>query len=227
MQAMQAGQQATVQVPMVAVQALPPAFKAVLPAHGEPPSVKGLPANDVTLVPAWIAVAKDGGFNPFVVMGEPAKEKTEVTLMIRNVPSEYTPEELLEAIGDWRQFVDFFYMPIDFSNCSNLGYAFVNFHNVEAASAFRRDFDGLRLPLYQHSNKVLAVSEARVQGLHANIERFRNSSVMNKVTEDFKPMLFDKNGERVPFPKPDTEVPPAPGPRFRRQAPHISNRPKP
>merc|ERR1711988_924561 len=128
----------------------------------------------------------------------------------------YRPEELLEAIDDWRMFVDFYYMPVDFNSCTNMGYAFVNFHTIDAADAFRREFDGFRLPLYQDSNKVLAVSEARVQGLQANIDRFRNSSVMVKVSDEYKPMVFDKEGERIPFPKPDAEVRESAGPRFRR-----------
>jgi RNA recognition motif-containing protein len=106
-------------------------------------------------------------------------------------------------------------MPIDFKNHGNLGYAFVNFHDVECAKKFQLHFNGFRLPMYQQSNKVLAVSEARVQGLTANVERFRNSSVMGVLNEEHKPMVFDKDGTQKEFPKPDGQLPAA-GPRFRR-----------
>jgi len=120
------------------------------------------------------------------------------------------------SIKDWRASIDFYYMPIDFKNNCNLGYAFVNFHDPDQALLFKEKFHEFRLPLYQQSNKVLAVSEARVQGLEANVERFRNSSVMGVLKEEFKPMLFDKSGNSIEFPKPDGDLP-ALGPRFRRQ----------
>merc|ERR1719313_2017707 len=135
------------------------------------------------MVPAWVGFAPDGSAQPIVVM----PEKKELTLMVRNIPNKYRPDMLLEEFKIWRQYIDFYYMPIDFKNCGNLGYAFVNFHNVEAATAFRRQYDNTRLPLFQESNKVLAVTDARVQGQHANVERFRNSSVMGVLKDEFKP----------------------------------------
>merc|ERR1719453_2284022 len=169
------------------------------------------------LVQAWVGISADGKTQPIVVMPEPTpqKEVSELTFMVRNIPNKYRPDMLLDVFRDWRQYIDFYYMPTDFKNCGNLGYAFVNFHNVEAAKAFRQQFHGHRLPLFQESNKVLAVSDARVQGKHANVERFRNSSVMGVLQEKYKPLVFDKNGTPQEFPKPDGMIPVA-GPRFRR-----------
>lgn len=135
--------------------------------------------------------------------------------MVRNIPNKYRPSMLLECIAEWRPFIDFYYMPTDFKNNGNLGYAFVNFHDAGAAKRFIQMFNGVQLPLFKQATKVLAVSEARVQGLDANVERFRNSSVMGVLKEEYKPLIFDKNGNSLPFPKPDAELPAA-GPRFRR-----------
>jgi len=144
------------------------------------------------------------------------EESQELTFMVRNIPNLYTPTMLLEEFAEWRQYIDFYYMPIDFKNGGNLGYAFVNFHNVAAAKAFQEKYDGVSLRLFPEFNKVLAVSIARVQGRHANTERFRNSSVMGVLQESFRPMVFDRLGNVTEFPKPDGGMFPSTGPRFRR-----------
>ena len=54
-------------------------------------------------------------------------ESTEVTtMMLRNIPNKYTQNSLLQEINDLG-FVgsfDFFYLPMDVHNRSNVGYAF-------------------------------------------------------------------------------------------------------
>jgi len=156
------------------------------------------------------------GFQP--PARDPSVPLTELTLMLKNIPNKYRPDQMLEEFRGWRQCIDFFYMPIDFKNGCNLGYAFVNFHDVAAAEKFRAHFHDTVLPLHQQTGKVLSVSEARVQGLATNVERFRNSSVMAKgvLKDEYKPQLFDKSGKALPFPEPEGELP-ALGPRFRRQ----------
>jgi len=213
--------QAVPQGPQFNVQTFPSQPFPVNPA--QPTGVPGLQQNgtifqtaqgDVKMVQAWVGISMDGKAQPIVMMPEPV-EVTEMTFMVRNIPNKYRPDVLLEELGKWRQYIDFFYMPTDFKNHGNLGYAFVNFHDVEAAKAFRSELHGRRLREYTESNKVLAVSDARVQGKHANTERFRNSSVMGQLQEKFKPMVFDKHGNQEEFPKPDGVLPAA-GPRFRR-----------
>jgi RNA recognition motif-containing protein len=149
---------------------------------------------------------------------DPSIPITELTLMLKNIPNKYKPDVLLEEFKEFRKYMDFYYLPIDFKNNCNLGYAFLNFHDVEQAEAFKNRFHDHRLPLYQQANKVLQVSEARVQGLDSYIERFKNSSVMadGVLKDEWKPLLFGPGGEIKEFPKPDGDLP-ALGPRFRRQ----------
>eukprot|EP00437_Effrenium_voratum_P035054 CAMPEP_0181463222 /NCGR_PEP_ID=MMETSP1110-20121109/34803_1 /TAXON_ID=174948 /ORGANISM="Symbiodinium sp., Strain CCMP421" /LENGTH=356 /DNA_ID=CAMNT_0023587913 /DNA_START=77 /DNA_END=1145 /DNA_ORIENTATION=+ len=129
-------------------------------------------------------------------------EKT--TVMLRNVPNNYTREMFLAMLDDngFCGRYDFAYLPCDFHRRANLGYAFVNFVNCEVALAAWRRFDGFSewaLP----SQKVCAVSwSGPHQGLEQHVERYRNSPVMHKsVPDEYRPVVF-QNGVRQRFPSP-------------------------
>lgn len=63
----------------------------------------------------------------------------------------------------WPQALyDFFYLPIDFKNKCNLGYAFINFRDPRCISAFFRDFADKRWERF-NSEKVCVVTYARIQ----------------------------------------------------------------
>ncbi|GKV17425.1 hypothetical protein SLEP1_g27939 [Rubroshorea leprosula] len=54
-------------------------------------------------------------------------EDSRTTLMIKNIPNKYTSKMLLAAIDEHcRGTYDFIYLPIDFKNKCNVGYAFIN-----------------------------------------------------------------------------------------------------
>lgn len=132
------------------------------------------------------------------------------TLMLRNLPNNYTRVMLLELLvqttGSAASF-DFLYLPVDFAKDANYGYAFVNFVEHETAEWFRCHFQGFTdwaLP----SCKVGAAEwTSPHQGRAAHVERFRNSPVMHKAVPDrYKPMVFE-DGVRFPFPEPTKRVP--------------------
>ena len=63
---------------------------------------------------------------------ESARGRT--TLMIRNIPNKYNQAMMLDLLNrSYAGQYDFFYLPIDFKNKCNLGYAFVNFNTPESA----------------------------------------------------------------------------------------------
>jgi hypothetical protein len=148
----------------------------------------------------------------------------DTTLMLRNLPNKITQRRLMDRLEAYRYAIDFLYLPTDFKNKCNLGYAFVNFAIGGAAAKFFKEFDGSRMLGFRRSQKVLAVQPARIQGLAANVRRFRNSSVMGVLEDEEKPLLF-RDGVQVPFPKPDGPLPPV-GPRYARDVtnPHEDER---
>lgn len=67
------------------------------------------------------------------------------TIMIRNIPNKYTQAMLLQEIdASYRGAYDFFYLPIDFKNKCNVGYAFINFMDYRRIVPFFREFNGQR-----------------------------------------------------------------------------------
>lgn len=135
---------------------------------------------------------------------EAESQEWRTTVMIRNMPNDYTRDMLLEFV-DSKGFVgtyDFAYLPIDFQTHVGLGYAFVNFVSVELAELCFKTCEGFRnwnVP----SEKVCTVDwSSPTQGLAAHVERYRNSTVMHDTLPDeWKPVLFER-GVRVAFPPP-------------------------
>jgi len=126
------------------------------------------------------------------------------TLMLRNLPSCFSREGLLETL-DSCGFVgkyDFVYLPIDFHSGAGLGYCFVNMINSEQAEHLILHLQGFSDWKGSTSHKVLDVCWSDPhQGLDMLIDRYRNSRVMHgSVPDHYKPVLFE-NGVRVPFPR--------------------------
>jgi hypothetical protein len=216
-------QQQQMQVPMM----VPPAHVPGVPPGMFPmpmPPPPGLNGMHHPMIPVMPGMMQPGmqllGFACVPVQQEkPATADSEfhddITLMLRNLPNKITQVKLLSRLQGYRQSIDFLYLPTDFENKCNLGYAFINFIDGASARRFQQEFNEKKLPGCRRSTKVLAVQPARVQGVSQNVRRFRNSSVMGVLTEEEKPMLF-KNGAQIPFPTPDGPLPPV-GPRYPRE----------
>mmetsp|Transcript_70874 Transcript_70874/g.196901 ORF Transcript_70874/g.196901 Transcript_70874/m.196901 type:complete len:348 (-) Transcript_70874:140-1183(-) len=140
------------------------------------------------------------------------------TVMMRNIPNNYTRELLLELINEhgFENCYDLVYLPVDFKSEVGLGYAFINLTTSQEAERFRWHFQGFR-NWSVLSEKVCEVSWSDVlQGIGSHVERYRNSPVMHEsVPDEWKPAIF-KEGKRVPFPVPTKKIR-APRPWARRQ----------
>ncbi|KAM0893792.1 hypothetical protein ACQ4PT_024894 [Festuca glaucescens] len=130
-------------------------------------------------------------------------EDSRTTLMIKNIPNKYNCKLLLAVIDEnHRGTYDFVYLPIDFKNKCNVGYAFINMTDPQHIIPFYKTFNGKRWEKF-NSEKVASLAYARIQGRSDLISHFRNSSLMNE-DKWCRPILFHKDGpnagDQEPFP---------------------------
>ncbi|XP_022726400.1 LOW QUALITY PROTEIN: protein MEI2-like 4 [Durio zibethinus] len=130
-------------------------------------------------------------------------EDKRTTLMLKNIPNKYTSKMLLAAIDErHRGSYDFIYLPIDFKNKCNVGYAFINMIDPSQIITFYQAFNGKKWEKF-NSEKVASLAYARIQGKAALVAHFQNSSLMNE-DKRCRPILFNTDGpnagDQVPFP---------------------------
>jgi len=130
------------------------------------------------------AVASHGGNQP------------KTTAMLRNIPNRYTQPTLLEEIDKlgFAGEYDFFYLPMDTHNRTNVGYAFINFVSQDQMESFARVFSGSNFKDHS-SQKVARVSPAHVQGFYANVQQFWDRAVTHSRNSQYRPMVV-LNGVR-------------------------------
>jgi hypothetical protein len=132
---------------------------------------------------------------------------TRTSLMVRNIPNKYTQQMLLSEFtehGHGPGTIDFFYLPIDFKNRCNRGYAFINFVDYKDILPFHQRYFGKHWRTF-NSDKICDITYARIQGKAAMLKRFENSALMEK-DDEYKPLVFGSEGpdrgKRIPFPDP-------------------------
>ncbi|XP_050276412.1 protein terminal ear1 homolog [Quercus robur] len=139
------------------------------------------------------------------------------TVMIKNIPNKYSQKLLLnmldnhcihcnEQIGDGDDqplsSYDFVYLPIDFNNKCNVGYGFVNMTSPQATWRLYKAFHLQHWEVF-NSRKICEVTYARVQGLEALKEHFKNSKFPCEM-DHYLPVVFSppREGKQLtePFP---------------------------
>lgn len=129
-------------------------------------------------------------------------EDRRTTVMVRNIPNKYTQQLLLQELDETLHGTfDWLYLPIDFKNRCNIGYAFVNFVHPRHIVKLSQEFSGKRWRRF-NSDKVCDVTYARIQGKDELIRHFQKSAVMTE-KEEYRPLLFrtdpGREGEQIPF----------------------------
>lgn len=77
--------------------------------------------------------------------------------MIKNIPNKYDLGLILQTIDkNYKDTYDFFYLPIDFKNNCNVGYAFINFKDTSYIKPFFLEFHNKKWKHF-NSEKVLTI----------------------------------------------------------------------
>ena len=126
----------------------------------------------------------------YVIDLEKIGKTCRTTVMIKNIPNKYTQKMLVAEVNrNHKGTFDFFYLPIDFKNKCNVGYAFINFVDWRHIQKFYSEFDGKPWRKF-NSEKICALSYARIQGIKALISHFRCSSILAQ-DEEMRPLILN------------------------------------
>ncbi|XP_042466922.1 protein terminal ear1 homolog [Zingiber officinale] len=160
---------------------------------------------------------------------ESSLRDSRTTVMIKNIPNKYSQKLLLNVLdshciqcnkqiieeGEQEQpysAYDFVYLPIDFNNKCNVGYGFVNLTSPEAAF---RLYKGFHLQPWEafNSRKICQVTYARLQGVEALKEHFKNTKFACD-NEEYMPVIFSppRDGKQLTEPVPVVVSRPPPPP---------------
>ena len=124
------------------------------------------------------------------------------TLMIKNIPNKYTISSFLEEInGNFKETYDIFYLPIDYVNKCNLGFAFINFVESFHIILFYELYRGKRWKKF-NSDKKCELLYAKFQGKNELISHFEKGKVLSFNSEDKRPLILP-----TPNPLPKINLP--------------------
>lgn len=117
--------------------------------------------------------------------------------MLRNIPNRYCQAQLLDEIdhAGFAGTYNFFYLPMDTHNRTNVGYAFINFYMPQSMAAFIKAFSGYRFKDHS-SQKIAKVSPAHLQGFVENVRHFSNRAVTHSRNSQYRPVVV-LNGQRL------------------------------
>jgi hypothetical protein len=122
--------------------------------------------------------------------------------MIRHIPNKYQIKTLIEEINqDFNNKYDLFYLPLDYENKCNLGFAFINFIDPMHVVLFYNNFRGKKWKKF-NSEKICELAYAKFQGKKDLIAHFEKGTNMNYESEDKKPIILLN-----PSPIPKIEMP--------------------
>jgi hypothetical protein len=112
------------------------------------------------------------------------------TVMLRNIPNKYTQGTLLQEIDAMGFFgtYNFYYLPMDIHNRTNVGYAFINFMGPADMQAFIDVFTDYKFKRHQ-SQKIARVSPAHIQGFLENVCHFSSCAVTRSRNSQYRPIV--------------------------------------
>ena len=124
------------------------------------------------------------------------------TLMIKNIPNKYTITTFLDEINvEFKNKYDIFYLPIDYGNKCNLGFAFINFVDPFHIINFYDMYRGKKWKRF-NSEKICELVYAKIQGKKELISHFEKGKVLSFDSEEKRPLILP-----TPNPLPQVKLP--------------------
>lgn len=124
------------------------------------------------------------------------------TLMIKNIPNKYTISTFLDEINvEFQNKYDIFYLPIDYGNKCNLGFAFINFVDPLHIINFYDMYRGKKWKRF-NSEKICELVYAKIQGKKELISHFEKGKVLSFDSEEKRPLILP-----IPNPLPKVKLP--------------------
>jgi len=124
------------------------------------------------------------------------------TIMIKNIPNKYTISSFLDEINVYfKNTYDIFYLPIDYINKCNLGFAFINFVEPFHIILFYELYRGKKWKRF-NSDKKCELLYAKYQGRQELISHFEKGKVLLFDNEEKRPLILP-----VPNPLPKIKLP--------------------
>ena len=124
------------------------------------------------------------------------------TIMIKNIPNKYTISTFLAEINtNFKYTYDIFYLPIDYVNKCNLGFAFINFVEPFHIILFYELYRGKKWKKF-NSDKLCELLYAKFQGKKELIAHFEKGKVLSMTSEEKRPLILP-----TPNPLPKIKLP--------------------
>ena len=117
-------------------------------------------------------------------------EDNRTTLMIKNIPNKYTISSFLEEINIYfYNTYDVFYLPIDYVNKCNLGFAFINFVEPLHIILFYELYRGKKWKKFK-SDKICELLYAKFQNKKELISHFEKGKVLFFESLEKRPLIL-------------------------------------
>jgi hypothetical protein len=111
--------------------------------------------------------------------------------LIRNIPNKYQVKSFAEEIDScgFKDKYDFLYLPTDYSNGANLGFAFINLIDPMHILSFFECFRGQKWRQY-NSFKICELAYAKIQGKKSLISHFKKGSILLEQDQAKLPLIL-------------------------------------
>ena len=117
-------------------------------------------------------------------------EDNRTTLMIKNIPNKYTISSFLDEINIYfKHTYDVFYLPIDYVNKCNLGFAFINFVEPLHIILFYELYRGKKWKKFK-SDKICELLYAKFQNKKELISHFEKGKVLLFDSVEKRPLIL-------------------------------------